>query len=136
MNLYELMFILDPDLEQDIQEKLIQRLQSTITKNSGRVIRVVDMGVTNFAYKIQKKAKGHYFLNYLEGPGSMIYEIERFLRIDENVLRFVLFKMGKHVTVEDLEEKPEESPGEKSEQSTEEPIKVSSEEEGVEQDAE
>jgi len=140
MNLYELMFILSPDLEQDIQEKLLQRLESTITKNSGRIIRVVDMGVKNLAYKIKKKPKGRYFLNYLEGPGSMIYEIERFLRIDENILRFVLFKMEKHVTVEDLEEKPEQSPEEKPEekpeQSAEEPAEVSSEEKGVEKDAE
>ncbi len=61
------------------------------------------MGIKTMAYKIEKKSKGHYFLSYLEGPGKMLSEIERTLRIDENVLRFIIIKLGEHVKREDLE---------------------------------
>jgi small subunit ribosomal protein S6 len=107
MNLYEMMYIQNPDLGEEDQEKLLTRLKNTIGKNSGEIIRIDDMGVRGLSYKIQKKPRGHYFLSYLEGPGSMIPEIERFLRIDENILRFVIVKLDKHTNRADLEPKSE-----------------------------
>ncbi len=104
MNFYEMMYIQNPDLGEEDQEKLLTRLKNTIGKNGGEIIRIDDMGVRGLSYKIQKKPRGHYFLSYLEGPGSMIPEIERFLRIDENILRFVIVKLDKHT---DLEPKTE-----------------------------
>ena len=107
MNLYEMMYIQNPDLGEEDQEKLLTRLKNTIAKNGGDLIKMDDMGVRGLSYKIQKKPRGHYFLSYLEGPGSMIPEIERFLRIDENILRFVIVKLDKHTNRADLEPKPE-----------------------------
>ena len=107
MNLYEMMYIQNPDLGEEDQEKLLTRLKNTIGKNGGEIIRINDMGVRGLSYKIQKKPRGHYFLSYLEGPGSMIPEIERFLRIDENILRFVIVKLDKHTNRADLEPKSE-----------------------------
>ncbi|HVN71962.1 MAG TPA: 30S ribosomal protein S6 [Desulfomonilia bacterium] len=110
MNLYEIMFILNPDIGEDEREKLTSRLKSTISKNKGEIIRFDDMGIKSLTYKIKKKSRGQYFLIYLDGPGSMIAEIERFLRIDENVIRFVIVKLDKHVTRQDLEPKVEPQP--------------------------
>ncbi len=107
MNFYEMMYIQNPDLGEEDQEKLLTRLKNTIGKNGGEIIRIDDMGVRGLSYKIQKKPRGHYFLSYLEGPGSMIPEIERFLRIDENILRFVIVKLDKHTNRADLEPKSE-----------------------------
>ncbi len=107
MNFYEMMYIQNPDLGEEDQEKLLTRLKNTIGKNGGEIIRIDDMGVRGLSYKIQKKPRGHYFLSYLEGPGSMIPEIERFLRIDENILRFVIVKLDKHTNRADLEPKTE-----------------------------
>ncbi|HOO44976.1 MAG TPA: 30S ribosomal protein S6 [Deltaproteobacteria bacterium] len=111
MNFYEMMFIQNPDLGEEDQEKLLTRLKNTIGKNGGGIIRIDDMGIRGLAYKIQKKPRGHYFLTYLEGPGSMIPEIERFLRIDENILRFVIVKLDRHTSRQDLEPKAEEKTG-------------------------
>lgn len=110
MNLYEIMFILTPDIGEDEREKLIGRLKGTITKNKGDIIRFDDMGFKTLTYKIKKKSRGQYFLINLEGPGAMVAEIERFLRIDENVIRFVVVKLDKHVTRQDLEPKAETQP--------------------------
>lgn len=110
MNLYEIMFILSPDIGEDEREKITTRLKSTISKNKGDIIRFDDMGFKSLTYKIKKKSRGQYYLINLEGPGSMIAEIERFLRIDENVIRFVVVKLDKHVTRQDLEPKAEPQP--------------------------
>ncbi len=110
MNLYEIMFILSPDIGEDEREKLTTRLKSTISKNKGDIIRFDDMGFKSLTYKINKKSRGQFFLINLEGPGSMVAEIERFLRIDENVIRFVVVKLDRHVTRQDLEPKVEPQP--------------------------
>ncbi len=110
MNFYEIMFILSPDIGEDEREKLTTRLKSTISKNKGDIIRFDDMGFKSLTYKIKKKSRGQFFLINLEGPGSMVAEIERFLRIDENVIRFVVVKLDKHVTRQDLEPKVEPQP--------------------------
>ncbi|HNQ85425.1 MAG TPA: 30S ribosomal protein S6 [Deltaproteobacteria bacterium] len=110
MNLYEIMFILNPDMGEEEREKLLTRLKGTISKNKGEIIRFDDLGFKGFTYKIKKKSRGQYFLVYLDGPGAMVAEIERFLRIDENVIRFVVVKLDKHVTREDLEPKAEVEP--------------------------
>jgi small subunit ribosomal protein S6 len=110
MNLYEIMFVLNPDIGEDEREKVTTRLKNTISKNKGDIIRFDDMGFKSLTYKIKKKSRGLFFLINLEGPGSMVAEIERFLRLDENVIRFVVVKLDKHVTRQDLEPKVEPLP--------------------------
>lgn len=100
---YELMKIVNPELKEDAVEKVITRFTNNVKKNDGEIIRIEDMGIKTMAYKIEKKSKGHYFLSYLEGPGKMLFELERTLRIDENVLRFMIIKLDEHVKREDLE---------------------------------
>jgi small subunit ribosomal protein S6 len=110
MNLYEIMFIMNPDIVDDEREKLITRFKNTIGKNKGEVIRIDDMGLKSLSYKIQKKLRGHYFLVYLEGPGAMVSEVERFFKLDENIVRFVIVKLEKSITRQGLEPKAEPLP--------------------------
>jgi small subunit ribosomal protein S6 len=110
MNLYEIMFIQNPDIGEEDQQKLLSRLTTTVTKNGGEVIRLDDQGIRSMAYKIEKKSRGRYFLGYLEGPGSMVSEIERNLKIDENMFRFVIVKLDRHTKREDLMPKPAVEP--------------------------
>lgn len=102
MNLYEIMYIQNPDIGEEEQQKLLTRFESAISKNGGEMIAMHDQGIRSLAYKIEKHYRGRYFLAHAEGPGSMIPEIERALRIDENVMRFVVIKLDRHVTREDL----------------------------------
>jgi small subunit ribosomal protein S6 len=110
MNLYEIMFIQNPDNGEEDQQKLLTRFTTTVSKNGGEVIKVDDQGIRSMAYKIGKHHRGRYYLGYLEGPGSMVTEIERNLRIDENVMRFVVIKLDSHTTREDLIPKPAAEP--------------------------
>ncbi len=112
MDLYEIMFIQNPDLGEEDHEKLFTRFRNTVSKNGGEIINTQDQGIKSLAFKIQKRSRGRYFLVHLEGPGSMVSELERFMRLDENVLRFVTIKLDSHVTREDLMPKaaPEAEP--------------------------
>ena len=114
MNIYELMFILDPELGKEEQEKLLSRLDMIVKRGEGETFRLDDLGNRQLAYKINKKSRGHYLLGYIEGPGSMLSEIEHFLSIDESVLRFILVKQDEKTTRENflkapVEEKPAEA---------------------------
>lgn len=102
MDLYEIMFIQNPDLGEEDHEKLFTRFRNTVSKNGGEIINTQDQGTKSLAFKIQKRSRGRYFLVHLEGPGSMVSELERFLRLDENIMRFVTIKLDSHVTREDL----------------------------------
>lgn len=106
--LYEVMMILNPDLGDDGIEKVTSRYQGNVTKNGGEIIRIDDLGLKTMAYKIQKRSKGRYLLSYLDGPGPMLSELERTLKIDENVIRFLIIKLDEDVKREDLEKTAEE----------------------------
>ena len=110
MNYYEIMFILNPDLGEVESEKTLSRYKAVIEKNKGSIIRIDDMGLKTMAYKISRKSKGRYFLCYLEGPSEMTFEVERFLKIDENILRFVIIRLEEGTKREDLERKVEAKP--------------------------
>jgi small subunit ribosomal protein S6 len=100
---YELMMILNPDLGEEEIEKVTARFRLYVTKNGGEIIKIDDLGLKTLSYKIQKKSKGRYFLSYLGGPGSMLSEIERTLKIDENILRFLIIRLEEDIKREDLE---------------------------------
>lgn len=57
MNLYEIMFILNPDIGEDEREKLTTRLKTIISKNKGDIIRFDDLGFKSLTYKIKKKSR-------------------------------------------------------------------------------
>jgi len=107
MNSYELMFIVDPDVSDDALEKVITKFKDVITKNGGDVLKVDDHGIKSLAYKINKKPQGHYFLCLFNGPGGFIVELERNLRIDENIMRFVVTRLEEVVDKDDIKEEVE-----------------------------
>jgi len=107
MNSYELMFIVDPDVSDDALEKVLTKFKDVITKNGGDVLKVDDYGVKSLAYKINKKPQGHYFLCLFNGPGGFIVELERNLRIDENIMRFVVTRLEEVIDKDDIKEEVE-----------------------------
>ena len=136
MSIYELMFILDPELGKEEQEKLLSRLDMIVKRGEGETFRLDDLGNRQLAYKINKKARGHYFLGYIEGPGAMLSEIEHFLRIDENVLRFILVKQDEKATREDfLKAKAEEKPAAEAAVVEEKPAEAEASVEKTEEEA-
>ncbi|RDU73309.1 30S ribosomal protein S6 [Helicobacter anseris] len=92
MKHYETMFIIKPTLvEEEIKAK-IDFYKEAITKNGGSIETCLDMGMRNLAYEIKKNKRGYYFVIYFKAQPSMVLELERLYRINEDILRFIVIK--------------------------------------------
>jgi len=87
------MFIVRPDMVEEDQDKLISTLESAVTSTGGTVKNVERMGKRRLAYKVRKFNDGIYVLLTIEGPGALIHELERRLRVTEPVIKFLTVRI-------------------------------------------
>jgi small subunit ribosomal protein S6 len=91
--LYEVMFIVRPDVEDEEVDKLIASFSSTVTSGSGTVKSVEKMGRRKLAYVVRKFNDGNYVLLTIEANGAVVLELERRLRVTEPVIKFITVRM-------------------------------------------
>jgi len=91
--IYELMFILRPDMTEEDQDKLISNLEGQVGTAGGTVKSVERMGKRRLAYLVRKFQDGIYVLMVLEGDGATVHELERRLRVSEPVIKFITVRM-------------------------------------------
>jgi len=91
--IYELMFILRPDMTEEDQDKLIANLEGQVGTAGGTVKSVERMGKRRLAYLVRKFQDGIYVLMVLEGDGAMVKEVERRLRVTEPVIKFITVRV-------------------------------------------
>lgn len=89
MNQYEVMYVIDPALEDSARTELINRFSELVKKNGGEVDRVDEWGKRRLAYAIQYKTEGYYVLMYIKAPAELPREIERNMQISDSVLRYL-----------------------------------------------
>jgi len=92
MKHYETLFVLKPTLTEEEVAQNVESIQNVITANGGEIGAVDKIGTRDLAYEVQKHKRGNYTIVYYKAPGSAIKEIERNLRINENVIRFITVK--------------------------------------------
>ena len=92
MKNYELLFVLKPTLTEEETAKQIENIQGVITSNGAQIAATDKIGVRDLAYEVQKHKRGNYSIVYFKAEGSSIKEIERNLRINEDVIRFLTIK--------------------------------------------
>jgi len=90
---YEVMYIVNPETAGDKIEKLNDAVGKLIKKEGGEVVRMDDIGLRNLAYPIQKKTEGHYVLFEIEGSGQEILELERRMRVNDMIMRFITVRV-------------------------------------------
>jgi small subunit ribosomal protein S6 len=90
---YEVMFIVRPDVEEADLDKLIEGFQKNVTDGGGEVKSVEKMGRRRLAYTVRKFNDGFYVLLTVGAAGSLITEIERRLRVSEQVIKFITVRM-------------------------------------------
>ena len=93
MAFYESVVITRPELTESQVESLTNELISIITTENGKVHSTENWGLRNLAYKINKNKKGHYFLINIDCNPSAIFEYERQMRINEDIIRFLTIKV-------------------------------------------
>src|SRR5688572_4456775 len=98
MALYENVFIARQDMSLTQVEALMERFSNIVTKNGGTVGKTEYCGLRNLAYPIKKNQKGHYALMNLTAPEAAIAEMERNMKLSEDVMRFLTVKVTEHET--------------------------------------
>ena len=90
---YEIMFIVRPDVEEADLDKLIEGFSANVTNGGGEIKSVEKMGRRRLAYTVRKFNDGFYVLLTIAAAGSLISEIERRLRVSEQVIKFITVRM-------------------------------------------
>jgi small subunit ribosomal protein S6 len=91
--IYELMFIVRPDMTEEDLDKLIAMLQSIVPASGGSIQKVDKMGKRRLAYTVRRFHEGIYVLLVVEGGGEVIHELERRLRVTEQVIKFLTVRV-------------------------------------------
>lgn len=100
LNEYETIYVARPDLTEDVMSKLTSRFEQLVGENAGTILVTDDWGKRKLAYPISRHQRGHYiYLNYV-GPAAIVSEVERNLRNEDQLLRFLTVKLGDAVDVE------------------------------------
>ncbi|MGQ9669287.1 MAG: 30S ribosomal protein S6 [Desulfosoma sp.] len=90
---YESFFIVDPDLPEDAYQGVAQKFRGVVESGGGTVLTYAPWGKKKLAYSVKKKSYGYYVLmEFASGP-DLIAELERTMRIDERVLKFITVKL-------------------------------------------
>ena len=122
MRKYETIFILDPDVKDQARTDLFDRVKSIITKENGILLNFDEWGNKKLAYEIKKKLRGFYVCITYGGTGPLIKELERNLRLSDDVLKFMTLLLSDDVTVEQLEEEAKENQDKLSEKTESESV--------------
>ena len=96
MALYEHVFLARQDLSQAQVDQLAATATEIVENNDGKVTKTETWGLKNLAYKIDRNRKAHFVMLNIEGPGSVVSELERQTRINEDVIRYMTIRVEEH----------------------------------------
>ena len=93
MKKYELLFLIDSSIENEKIDEVVAKISDVIKNNGGNVTELNNWGKKKTAYEVNKKWEGFYSLINFEAPAELIKELERVMRIDERVMKFLVVKV-------------------------------------------
>ncbi len=96
MALYEHTFIARQDISIAQAEALLEHFRTILTDNGGKIIDTEYWGLKTLAYKINKNRKGHYCFFRSDSPADAVHEMERLMRLHEDVMRNLTIKVEEH----------------------------------------
>ncbi len=93
MAFYESTFIARQELSTQEVDKITEYFTKVINDNNGKIVKTEYWGLRSLAYTIKKGRKGHYVFFGLDAPGTLIKELERQLKLHEDVIRSLVVKV-------------------------------------------
>ena len=93
MNKYEVVYIIDPAVEEEARKALVAKYNELITGNGGIVDKVEEWGKRRLAYAIDYKTEGYYVLVNFQAESELPKELERNLQISESVIRYQVIRI-------------------------------------------
>jgi small subunit ribosomal protein S6 len=100
MALYEHIFLARQDVSPQQVEEMVANMTGVLTAGGGKITKNEYWGLKSLSYRIKKNRKAHYSLLNIDAPAAAVAEMERQMRINEDILRFMT------VRVDELEEGP------------------------------
>jgi len=94
MNTYELVYIIQPNLDDEGVKAVDDRISQAINGEDGTIESNDYWGKRRLAYPIKGHFEGHYILHNLSMPPTAVQNVERQLRLSEDVLRFLVVRVG------------------------------------------
>lgn len=89
MTTYETLLIANPNFEKKDVTKLLEKSEATLTKTGAKVSKITEWGRKKLAYEIKKQNEGYYILLEFEGERDSANKFREFLKLQEEVLRFM-----------------------------------------------
>jgi small subunit ribosomal protein S6 len=92
MRHYELLFVLRPTLTEEEAKAKVDFIKEVLDKNGAEISARQDLGIRKLAYSVKKFERGNYTVFYFKAPAAAISEIERIIRINEEIIKFLTVK--------------------------------------------
>jgi small subunit ribosomal protein S6 len=105
MTEYETTMVLRPDLGGDAVESTLDRVREVLKTGGGKLLAINHWGKKKLAFDVKKQPRGIYVHTQFLGKGGLVAELERNLRISDNVLRYLTIQVAKDVDPASREEK-------------------------------
>jgi ribosomal protein S6 len=91
MNKYETIFLIKDDITEEQRNEVVSEIRKYLEKN-GKVSEEENLGKKKLAYEVKKYEYAYYYVINFTGKASIIPELERKYRINENILKFITIK--------------------------------------------
>ncbi|MFK4824010.1 30S ribosomal protein S6 [Paenochrobactrum sp. BZR 588] len=96
MALYEHVLLARQDITQQQVDALVEQFKGVLEANGGKVGRIENWGLRPLTYRVKKNRKAYYTLLNIDAPAAAVAEMERQMRINEDVLRFLTVRVEEH----------------------------------------
>ncbi len=107
-NEYETIYVLRPDVDPDMGDRIAARLAEVIDRYKGKLIKVDNWGKRRLAFTVAKQQKGIYVFSHYLGYAGLVQEIERNLKVFDVVVKYQTVRIGRMVDPASFEVKPED----------------------------
>ena len=102
---YELGFILNPEVSEEQNSSILERIQQIVSKNDGQVVRINQWGRRRLAYPIEHQRDGFYVFFDMILTSETVFELDRNLKVTEEVLRHIIIRRDPKVAQKEREER-------------------------------
>lgn len=103
MRRYETVFIVNPDLSEEQHQPLFEKLNGLVTDGQGLFVNMDEWGHKRLAYEVKKHTRGYYVLMDYCGDGTLVKEVERNLRLDDRVLKYMTVLKDRDIDLDALQ---------------------------------